>query len=87
MIDPTCRFSMRRYVRVNVWRDWGAEATTTFGVAPVPLVEHLPASNRPGNCVRCSRLPISPENIKNAPDRRRHPIPAIIRLHRWVEAA
>jgi outer membrane autotransporter protein len=36
MIDPT---SMRRYVRVNVWRDWGAEATTTFGVDPVPLVE------------------------------------------------
>jgi outer membrane autotransporter protein len=30
---------MRRSVRVNVWRDWGAEATTTFGVDPVPLVE------------------------------------------------
>ena len=27
------------YARANVWRDWGAEATTTFGVDPVPLIE------------------------------------------------
>ena len=27
------------YVRANVWRDWGAEATTTFGIDPVPLIE------------------------------------------------
>ena len=38
------------------------------------VLRHLPASNRPGNCVRCSRLPTSPENIKNAPHHlhRRH---------------
>jgi outer membrane autotransporter protein len=27
------------YVRANVWRDWGAEATTTFGIDSVPLIE------------------------------------------------
>jgi len=27
------------YGRVNLWRDWGAEATTTFGIDPVPLIE------------------------------------------------
>ena len=27
------------YARANVWRDWGAEATTTFGIDPVPLIE------------------------------------------------
>jgi Autotransporter beta-domain len=27
------------YVRANVWRDWSAEATTTFGIDPVPLLE------------------------------------------------
>jgi outer membrane autotransporter protein len=27
------------YVRANLWRDWGAEATTTFGIDQVPLVE------------------------------------------------
>jgi outer membrane autotransporter protein len=27
------------YVRANLWRDWGAEATTTFGIDSVPLVE------------------------------------------------
>ena len=27
------------YVRANLWRDWGAEATTTFGIDPVPLIE------------------------------------------------
>ena len=27
------------YVRANVWRDWGAEATTPFGIDPVPLIE------------------------------------------------
>jgi outer membrane autotransporter protein len=27
------------YVRANVWRDWGAEATTTFGIDQVPLNE------------------------------------------------
>jgi outer membrane autotransporter protein len=27
------------YVRANVWRDWGAEATTLFGIDPVPLIE------------------------------------------------
>ena len=27
------------YARVNLWRDWGAEATTTFGVDQVPLLE------------------------------------------------
>jgi outer membrane autotransporter protein len=27
------------YVRANVWRDWGAEATTTFGIDQVPLIE------------------------------------------------
>ncbi|MBL6618291.1 MAG: autotransporter outer membrane beta-barrel domain-containing protein [Reyranella sp.] len=27
------------YVRGNVWRDWGARATTMFGVEAVPLVE------------------------------------------------
>jgi outer membrane autotransporter protein len=26
-------------VQANVWRDWGAEATTTFGGDPVPLIE------------------------------------------------
>ena len=26
------------YVRANVWRDWGAEATTMFGIDPVPLI-------------------------------------------------
>ncbi len=27
------------YVRANLWRDWGAEATTTFGIDQVPLLE------------------------------------------------
>jgi outer membrane autotransporter protein len=27
------------YVRANVWRDWDAEATTMFGIDPVPLIE------------------------------------------------
>jgi outer membrane autotransporter protein len=27
------------YVRANVWRDWGAEANTTFGIDQVPLIE------------------------------------------------
>jgi outer membrane autotransporter protein len=27
------------YVRANLWRDWGADAITTFGTAPVPLIE------------------------------------------------
>jgi outer membrane autotransporter protein len=27
------------YVRANLWRDWGAEATTLFGIDPVPLIE------------------------------------------------
>ena len=27
------------YVRANLWRDWGAEATTTFGIDVVPLME------------------------------------------------
>jgi outer membrane autotransporter protein len=27
------------YVRANLWRDWGAEATTLFGGDPVPLIE------------------------------------------------
>ena len=27
------------YARANVWRDWGAEATTMFGTDPVPLIE------------------------------------------------
>ena len=27
------------YGRVNLWRDWGAEATTTFGIDQLPLIE------------------------------------------------
>ena len=27
------------YVIANVWRDWGADATTMFGSDPVPLLE------------------------------------------------
>ena len=27
------------YARANLWRDWGAEATTTFGIDQVPLLE------------------------------------------------
>ena len=27
------------YGRANLWRDWGAEATTMFGIDPVPLIE------------------------------------------------
>jgi outer membrane autotransporter protein len=27
------------YVQANIWRDWGADATTTFGLQPVPLIE------------------------------------------------
>jgi outer membrane autotransporter protein len=27
------------YARANVWQDWGAQATTMFGVDPVPLLE------------------------------------------------
>lgn len=27
------------YLRANLWRDWGAEATTIFGTDPVPLLE------------------------------------------------
>jgi outer membrane autotransporter protein len=27
------------YARANLWRDWGAEATTMFGVDQVPLLE------------------------------------------------
>ena len=37
------------YVRANLWRDWGAQATTTFsGVDLVPLLEagHAPATRR-----------------------------------------
>jgi outer membrane autotransporter protein len=29
----------RPYVQANLWRDWGAEATTMFGTDPVPLSE------------------------------------------------
>jgi outer membrane autotransporter protein len=28
------------YVLANLWGDWGAEATTLFGIDPVPLSEH-----------------------------------------------
>ena len=27
------------YVRANLWRDWGAASTATFGIDPVPLIE------------------------------------------------
>jgi outer membrane autotransporter protein len=27
------------YLRANVWQDWGAQATTTFGIDQVPLNE------------------------------------------------
>jgi outer membrane autotransporter protein len=27
------------YARANLWRDWGADATTTFGIDQVPLIE------------------------------------------------
>ena len=27
------------YVRANLWRDWGAEATTLFAIDPVSLIE------------------------------------------------
>jgi outer membrane autotransporter protein len=27
------------YVRANLWRDWGALATTSFGIDTVPLIE------------------------------------------------
>jgi hypothetical protein len=27
------------YVQANIWRDWGAEANTTFGVDQAPLIE------------------------------------------------
>jgi outer membrane autotransporter protein len=27
------------YVRANLWQNWGAEATTTFGIDQVPLIE------------------------------------------------
>jgi hypothetical protein len=27
-------------VLANLWGDWGAEATTLFGIDPVPLSEH-----------------------------------------------
>jgi outer membrane autotransporter protein len=27
------------YARANLWRDWGAEATTMFGIDQVPLIE------------------------------------------------
>jgi outer membrane autotransporter protein len=27
------------YVRANLWRDWGAQATTSFGIDEVPLIE------------------------------------------------
>jgi outer membrane autotransporter protein len=27
------------YGLVNLWRDWGAQATTTFGIDQVPLIE------------------------------------------------
>jgi hypothetical protein len=27
------------YARANLWRDWGAEATTMFGIDQVPLLE------------------------------------------------
>jgi hypothetical protein len=26
-------------MQANIWRDWGAEATTTFGTEGVPLIE------------------------------------------------
>ena len=26
-------------MRANLWRDWGAQATTTFGIGTVPLIE------------------------------------------------
>ena len=35
------------YVRTNIWRDWGAEATTTFGIDQVPLIEEATAANPP----------------------------------------
>ena len=40
------------YVRANLWRDWGAEATTTFGIDQVPL---LGAGNAAGVCRRRNR--------------------------------
>jgi outer membrane autotransporter protein len=36
--DPAGRV-WQPYVLANVWRDWGADATTMFGVDPVPLLE------------------------------------------------
>jgi outer membrane autotransporter protein len=27
------------YVQANIWRDWGGEATATFGTEGVPLIE------------------------------------------------
>jgi outer membrane autotransporter protein len=36
--DPAGRV-WQPYVLANVWRDWGADATTTFGIDSVPLLE------------------------------------------------
>ncbi len=36
--DPAGRV-WQPYVLANVWRDWGANATTMFGIDPVPLLE------------------------------------------------
>lgn len=36
--DPAGRV-WQPYVLANVWRDWGADATTMFGPDPVPLLE------------------------------------------------
>ena len=50
------------YVRANLWRDWGAEATTTFGIDQVPL---LGAGNAARACRRRNRQAHqSPEPVR-----------------------
>jgi outer membrane autotransporter protein len=50
------------YVRANLWRDWGAEATTLFGGDPVPLIEERrgwssPAVWAPSSAVVLASMP------------------------------
>jgi outer membrane autotransporter protein len=73
----------RSYVQANLWRDWGAEATTMFGTDPVPLSEQatqlefaggITAKFGPASASSSRRLSVRDrrERPQPAPTRPRH---------------
>jgi hypothetical protein len=57
-------------VRANLWRDWGAQATTTFsGADLVPLLEQatrLGQASSGGLVLRASTMPLTPQQEAEA---------------------